>query len=88
MLEVLAWPKATNLLVRRLVCKDRHKDSLRLPKMPWQGHLAWLQPPKPSAWLAGLAGSGNGSYWQLLLARHACSMPGQCRFKQQLYYVG
>ena len=65
---MLAWPKATNLLVRRLVYKDRHKDSLRLPKMPWQGHLAWLQPPRPRSRQAGLAGSGSGSYCQLLAA--------------------
>ena len=60
---MLAWPKATSLLVRRLVCRDRHKDSLRVPKMPWQGHLAWLQPPRPRSRQAGLAGSGK---WQLL----------------------
>ena len=59
----LAWPKATNLLARRLVCRDRRKDSLRLPKMPWQGHLACLQPPRPKSRQAGLAGSGK---WQLL----------------------
>ena len=60
---VLAWPKATSLLVRRLVCKGRHKDSLRLPRMPWQGHLAWLQPPKHE-WLAGSIGSTAGSVFK------------------------
>ena len=69
--QLLAWPKAASLLALRLARKGRHKGSLKLPKMPWQGHLACQQPPKPKARLAGLAGSGNGSYWRVLLARHA-----------------
>ena len=32
--HVLAWPKATSLLARRLARKGRHKGSLRLPRMP------------------------------------------------------
>ena len=63
--SALAWPKATNLLELRLVCKGRHKGSLRLPRMRWQGHLACQQPPRPRSRQAGLAGSGK---WQLLAA--------------------
>ena len=88
---VLAWPKATSLLVRRLVCKGRHKDSLRLPRMPWQGHLAWLQPPRPRSRQAGLAGSGK---WQLLAAAGSYSwqgmlgsLPGQCPFESKYWIV-
>ena len=57
-----AWPKGTSPQALRPVRKGRHKGSLRWPKMPWQGLLAFLQPPKPKGWLAGLA-LGK---WQLL----------------------
>ena len=62
---VLAWPKGTSQLGQRLAPKGRLKGSLRWPRMPWQGHLACLQHPRPKGWLAGLAGSGK---WQLLAA--------------------
>ena len=55
----LAWPKATSLLARRLARKGRRKGSLRLPKMPWQGHLACQQPPRPRSRQVGLASSGK-----------------------------
>ena len=58
--QVLAWPKATSLLVPRLVYKDRHKDSLRSLRMPWQGHLACQQPHRLEG-LAGSIGSTAGS---------------------------
>ena len=66
---VLAWPKATNLLARRLARRGRRKGSLGLPEVPWQRHLACQQPPGLGAGRRGWQAQGN--WWQLLLARHA-----------------
>ena len=57
---MLAWPKATSLLVLKLAHKGRHKGSLRLPRMLWQGHLACQQPHRLEG-LAGSIGSAAGS---------------------------